>query len=626
MQQYRAALYTYLSKCNPYVCPVVFEYPFLFFYRGAKDSIRTIVFYPYGSQKKSNRLTKEGFPYLLQAIFSPILIQVPTMHFPTKGTEVEDLYSSLQNLILKYPYDRLTLILEELRKYMPSLAAEFSLPSAFRYSSEGNIYSNTRITDHETHIAFFPSILGFDFLSKRQNEKGQYVPTQLLKNYFYEIIKRALKDSTSASQPTSASQLVIKKPCSDKELFARPNLYVQQANLRCVRYDQDTDFFQHLEFQDSYEALGYQPKIIPLPYYDVSDFSKTVLSFFNSILGNDLSLLEQFIFSLTDAMLTDGPRFLVLHTKAHKKELQSFFSDVLSPTAVKIDFQPHYKAKQRTCLTLTQLTKSPYLRALFLAQSAGKCTVLVDDVLPSDASLSTLRKLISGKHISINSDFAPPQHHYNRLCVVCVTDNYKKAKYFQKKLRANMIDFSHSESDVPRYYEFEADDSAWIYSTLIPYGLKLKTLQETGQADPAPFDFPHTPTPPTEEECIHSFLKLCQKQKDCLCTTSEVYDSYCQFLAVTHAGRSPSLTKTMFNKKFKALTKARFVFKRPHKSRTSPSPYCYIGLKLPEAFPPPVVPICVSQESLLRQYLEHISKYRIKHDGLRVKVNRTAKE
>lgn len=189
-----------------------------------------------------------------------------------------------------------------------------------------------------------------------------------------------------------------------------------------------------------------------------------------------------------------------------------------------------------------------------------------------------------------------------------------------------MIDFSHSESDVPRYYEFEADDSAWIYSTLIPYGLKLKTLQETGQADPAPFDFPHTPTPPTEEECIHSFLKLCQKQKDCLCTTSEVYDSYCQFLAVTQAGRIPNLTKTMFNKKFKELTKAKFVFKRPHRSRTGPSPYCYVGLKLPETFPAPIAPVITPQESLLRQYLEHISKYQIKYDGLCVKVNQPAKE
>ena len=396
--------------------------------------------------------------------------------------------------------------------------------------------------------------------------------------------------------------------------------------LRCVQYCQDTDFFQHLEFQDPYEALGFQPKIIPLPHYDVADFSKTVLSFFNSILGNDVSLLEQFIFSLTDAMLTDGPRFLVLHTKAHKKELQAFFSDVLSPTAVKIDFRPHPKARQRTCLTLTQLAKSTYLRALFLAQSAGKCTVLVDDVLPSDASLRTLRKLISGKHISINSDFAPPQHYYNRLCIVCVTDNHKKAEYFQKKFKAKVIDFSYSESAAPHDLKFEPQDVARLYHTLIPYGLKLKTLQALDIADPAPFDFPHTPTPPTEEECIHSFLDLCHYEKDCLCTTSEVYDSYCQFLAVTHAGRSPSLTKTMFNKKFKALTKSRFVFKRPHKSRTGPSPYCYVGLKLPEAFPPPVVPVCAPQESLLRQYLEHISKYQIKYDGLRVKVNRTAKE
>lgn len=618
MQQYRVALHTYLSKCKPYICPAVLEYPFLFFYRGAKNDIYTID-YLYGSQRKSKRLTEDDFPYLLQAIFSPFVMQ----YFPTRGKEAEDLYSNLQNLILNYPYDRLALILEELRKYAPPIAFEFSKPSAFRYSSEGNLYLNHNHPDKETRIYFYNSILEYDFLTKRKSEGNQHIPTRILKSFFYELL------NAFRASPGNVPQIVYTEPSHEKTALKVPTLYFQssfQKGLDSVCYSPNTDCFRSVTLPDIFSSTGYYPKTIRSPNRSGGGLPTAIHSFMTSLVGENLSLLEQFLLSLTEAMLTDGPRFLVLHTRAHKKELQSFFSDTLSPTAVKIDFQPHPKARQRTCLTLTQLAKPTHLRSLFLAQSAGKCTVLVDDVLPSDASLRTLRKLISGKRIAINSDFAPPQHYNNRLCIVCVTDDHEKAEYFQKKLKAKLIDFSLSESAALHDLKFEPQDAAWIYNTLIPYGLKLKTLQTLDIADPAPFDFPHTPTPPSEEACVRSFLDLCYYEKGCLCTTSEVYDSYCQFLAVTHSGRTPSLTKTVFNKKFKEFTRSKFVFKRPHRSRTGPSPYCYVGLKLPEVFPPPVTPDCVSQESLLQQYLEHISKYQIKHDGLRVKVIQAAKE
>ncbi len=624
LQQYSDALNEYLSICSVARCPPVLNYPFRFFYRDEKHHVYTIYYYPYASQRKSNRLTEDGFPYLLSCIFDSSVLQSANISFPTKGKTVDQLYSALYNLISTYPYDRLSLIIDGLKKYNLKIAFKFLKHSAFRCSSEGNIYINTQyrdLYDDKTFTYFFPSILEPDYISELITASEQYIPLRLIKSCFYELLKKSKKD------PSLVHQIIIKEPCPNKALFSQPTLYIHQRRWQAIQYSQDGDCFQYCTLQDSYEVLGYQPKVIPLPIDTTSDFSKAILPFFSNILNGDLLLLDQFISALTDSMQTDGSKFLVLHTKEHKKELQAFFSDVLSHTAAKIDFQPHPKARQRTCLTLTQITKPKYLRSLFLAQSTGKCTILVDDVYPSDRSRATLKKLIAGKRIAIESDFAPPQHYHNRLCIVCVTDDQRKAEYFKKFFKAKVIDFSHAESSTPYDLKFEPQDISWFYNTLIPYGLKLKTLQENSIADPHPFTYPHTPSPPSEEECIESFLKLCHNQKDCLCTTSEVYDSYREFLAVTQAGRISSMTKVMFNKKFKEFTKSRFVFKRPHKSRTGPSPYCYVGLKLPETFPSPVIPTYgAAQESFLQQYLEHISQYRIKYQGLRIKVSVTTEE
>ena len=185
----------------------------------------------------------------------------------------------------------------------------------------------------------------------------------------------------------------------------------------------------------------------------------------------------------------------MLYTKAHKAALQSFLSETLSFTASHISFKPYAKSKQRICPTLNQITKPTHLRSLFLAQSTGKCTVLVDDVLPSNGNLPTLQNLIDGKHISIKSDFAPLQHYNNRLCIVCVTDKSSTMEYLHKKeLKAHILDFSLTESAASQPIELNSTDATWIYNTLIPYGLKLKTLKGQKISDPAPFDVQQTPS------------------------------------------------------------------------------------------------------------------------------------
>ena len=159
--------------------------------------------------------------------------------------------------------------------------------------------------------------------------------------------------------------------------------------------------------------------------------------------------------------------------------------------------------------------------------------------------------------------------------------------------------------------EFSYIDAAWIYQTLPPYGLKLKTLKDQKISDPAPFDVQRAPSPLTETACIHAFFQLCQKQNDCCCDTHEVYQSYCQFLAATQNDRKTEFSKIQFNKKFREISKSKFIYKRPHRSRKGPSPYCYIGLKLPETFPQSEAAPSAPQEDCLMRYLKHIEKYQL---------------
>lgn len=272
------------------------------------------------------------------------------------------------------------------------------------------------------------------------------------------------------ANPDSALQIHTVKP---EEVIPSNTLNFQSKchyTLHSIYYDPHSDRFKQVDSYNSYAAVGYQAKRLPSSVLDETcRVSPSISAFLNILCGNNLSLVDQFCSFLTEAALTDGIRFFVLYTKAHKAALQSFLSETLSFTASHISFKPYAKSKQRICPTLNQITKPTHLHSLFLAQSTGKCTVLVDDVLPSNGNLPTLQNLIDGKHISIKSDFAPLQHYNNRLCIVCVTDKSSTMEYLHKKeLKAHILDFSLTESAASRPIELNSTDATWIYNTLIP--------------------------------------------------------------------------------------------------------------------------------------------------------------
>ena len=137
--QYYEALTSYLSHCSAFPPFCLLNDPFPYFYRDASDNIYTVIRYPYGQYQTSNRLTYRGFPYLLHEIFrAPYYV----ISFPTTGPVVDNLYQKLTDLILKYPYDRLDILINELMRYSPQIAKEIIKAHGFRYSSESNLLIN----------------------------------------------------------------------------------------------------------------------------------------------------------------------------------------------------------------------------------------------------------------------------------------------------------------------------------------------------------------------------------------------------------------------------------------------------------------------------------------------------
>ena len=581
----------YLALCQVSFCPPALEYPFLFFYRHPSNgSIHTVYSYPYELSKKSNLLSLKGFRYFLINVCNLPYIDCP---------KFRQLFYTLHSLIENYPYDSTTTIMNQLKMYAPRIAANLEKPNFFTLSTEKNLYFFNELNEFQSVLELASLTVLF--------ESASLIPTKLLKKYFSDLMRRY------KANPDSALQIHTVKP---EEAIPSNTLNFQSKchyTLHSIYYDPHSDRFRQVDSYNSYAAVGYQAKRLPSSVLDETcRVSPSITAFLNILCGDNLSLVDQFCSFLTEAALTDGIRFYVLYTKAHKATLQSFLSETLSFTASHINFKPYAKSKQRICPTLNQITKPTHLRSLFLAQSTGKCTVLVDDVLPSVGNLSTLQNLIDGEHISIKSDFAPLQHYNNRLCIVCVTDKSSTIEYLHKKeLKAHILDFSLTESAASHPIEFNSADATWIYNTLIPYGLKLKTLKDQKISDPAPFDVQRTPPPLAETACIRAFFQLCQKQSDCCCDTHEVYQSYCQFLASAQNGRKTEFSKIQFNKEFRKISKSKFIYKRPHRSRKGPSPYCYIGLKLPEIFPQSEAAPSAPQEDCLMRYLKHIEKYQL---------------
>ena len=145
--QYLSALAAYLETVNinitslPQSNPL--RYPLAIFSKYKKDTpIRTIFYFPYGATRKSNLITPKTFP--------SFLVNICGLPYK-KNDSVIKLFHCIDDLIRKYPYDRLEHLTNLLKLYSPELFVLTHFNSDFlAVSSNGNLYYNPSLSPHIT--------------------------------------------------------------------------------------------------------------------------------------------------------------------------------------------------------------------------------------------------------------------------------------------------------------------------------------------------------------------------------------------------------------------------------------------------------------------------------------------
>lgn len=586
--QYLRALSDYLKALNipslPESNPL--RYPFAIFYKLKKDTpIRTIFYFPYGATRKSNLITPKTFP--------SFLVNVCGLPYK-KNDPATKLFHCIDDLIRKYPYDRLEALTNLLKFYSPDLLYLIqSNPAFLAVSSNENLYYNLSCIPHNTFSSISSSLHYFPILAL---PIPNHMAPNVLKQYFSELLRR--HRAQLPNRPVLSS--VPEYPgCSNEVIYSN----AANSALTSVRYLPEQDQFTQQPLPESLDCLNL--KHVPLTISKTPDqVPSGALSALDTLCHTNRPLLDQFaaFLSAVASPTTGGLTVLLSPQNAH----------LLHAMLVHIFPSIHAgHSDKKQLFTLNQLSKKIHRPALYFRQACGETAIIVRDTLPSSANLPILRKLVKGKPVSIVTSHFPPQHHENRLHLICVTSDQKKAHLLQEQLKANVIDFSYSEKSISGPIPFTDTDWHWFRTTFLLHGLKYRTCQTQNIAFTAK---------PVEKESTHpdpliNFLQdYCSFQRDCFCNTAEVHACYIRFLTATQGISSPTIKPRAFNIQLRRkLTSLKgyqgVVYKRNHISRSMPSLWGYQGLKLPSELPTP--PSSPANEYVLKEYLGQISKYQI---------------
>lgn len=580
---YRNALDLYLKSFEISIPLEVYNalyHPFIFFYTDeSKSKVYTIDYFPYGANGKSNILTRKTFPSFLRNI---CLI-------PYESSSLSDqLYHALSELILKYPYDRVGKIINLIKCYSPIFPILLNTLH-FVLSENKNIYYDSS----DLPSAFLPDALynrnRYQSILKLPVPKE--VPSKLMKQYILAILSNRFSAIYLHQTKNYHTDYV-------ENIFSNSNHHA----LLAVRYSISSEQFTTYPL-DLLDVL--LPKHLPLSRNKTtSQIPEQVVSFFYLMCELNLPLIDEFSAFLSHAFSPTESGITILLSPQNKEFLKSKLVDILNPEVI---------AANGTSFSLNQITKTKYLKSLFLEQSNGASVVFVHDILPSSQNLPVLKRLLKGNSISIKSNTFPQQHYQNTMHFVCITSNRKRAKELQLQLKARLLDFSMSEVAIQEQTELSHAALHWFHSSLLLHGLKLRTYQSLGMAVPVYYGNDKV-SYPTFEDSLCSFLQdYCEVVPDAFCSTNEIYERYTQYVAATQDGRTPEIQKRAFNSQLRLFLKKEHryknvVYKRNHVSRSSPSLWGYQGLKPASSFPSSSTPQTPTKEQQLREYLSAISQ------------------
>ena len=566
---YYTAMISYLQSVQISQPPLVLRFPSLYFYLKRPTSkapeIFTIDYFPYGLHKKTNRLLPRTFPSFLKNVCN-----VPYI----KNSYVEPFYSALVALLIETPRNRLQIIIEQIKRSAPAFAVWLTCFESVLISNDLNLYFDMDTLPQQTSYISsttprYQSILSLPF--------DDLPPAKLTMKYFREFLNEN-------------RQIPCQEFIPDKGTLTFKSSSFKSNCIYSIKYDSENDYC----FSEKYSGYTntFSLKAVNLDQGSpVIDISQSLLQLFEILCGSHLELINQFAEFFASSMFSsynDNPQMTVLLTKHHQKTLSFTLAHIFSRVLVHLQWKQHKKSKT-PLPSLNQLTKHDAIRQLFIAQCQGAGIVFVRDIPPSDSSVKLVRKLINGKTIRITSNMFPAQHYKNHLHFVCISDDEKNAHLLQKKLKCNLIDFSHFETDLEESFNLSPQDIHWIRSTFTIYGFMRLSRKEFLDPDTITDASQKSISAITVDEELLLFLqKCCTIQDGQSCSVLEIYHGYQKFYNTFHNGKETSLTPKLFNKKLrKILYKTypdKIKYKRLHPSRNTNPYWGYSGLSVLENF------------------------------------------
>lgn len=503
---YKNALYNYLQAVKrPINCiPNCLQYPLLFFYTKKRNKFLFFIDGFRFANSFSYRITPRTFPSFLRFL-----------GFPEGPLHLRNcLLEELDAFVRKYPYKERDLFTKKAFANAPEYTE--ILENRLVISPQKNLYLPKLVNRNTKDRALFPysTVLSGNF------EKPQKFSNAFMKQYLGALVKDPRNNAISYP------------------LFPLPNDCLVFFN----GTENSTENYRLLVPQSAPRFNPIQQPIFPTKILLFNNLPQKVpagaASWLFQLTGGSTVLLEQLASLLASAASpTSSKKISVLCSTQNADILLDFLCVVLEPL-----ISVSQRNRIHELRSINNYCRASGLRELFVGQETGSGVVFVNDNAISDTARLTLKKLLSGRPVSISVTGFPRQFLHNRNHFICISSVPEKAERLSKDLKATLLDFSKNEipARIP-IKDLSDEDIQWLRCVFLPYGL-LDIQPKT------------TATKIQTTAWVEEFLKdCCLPQKGILRNRHDFYAEYCACYTAKFPGKKPPLTKGRFVKEVRYL-------------------------------------------------------------------------
>lgn len=536
---YSNALHNYLDAVlfPASQLPPCLNNPLAYFFsrKGHAKEIFSFEPFPYGNWS-TTKVSQRTFPSLLRYY-----------NIPDGPQDLRnDLFTALQELVRKYPYNERDLLLKEVIRVTPAFAQFLNCNLAV--SPERNVY----FRHPDASFAHPHSVFPYESILSPQFPAAKDVRKSLLKQYL---------------------SCVAKNP---SEIEKKEHLSLPPKSI--LYYGSDPDqTFRSLSYSSGFtisEQLTPQLPIKALPYLNppmqVPPGAATHLF---HLTGGDTEKVDQLarLMARAAAPSPDGANMTVVCTRENSEALKALLQEVLSPLIFTLPTK-----KQGTLPSLNQFCRAGGLLKLYCAQGTGQGITFVRDIDVSDTARPVLKKLLTGKSIILSEPDFPKQHLSCKTHFICISQDPQRARTLSQSFKAHLIDLSSVEFPSRSLEELSAKDIAWLRSVFLPFGLVDDEKVVKAEKAPEPPDW------------TGEFLtKYCSVQPDGKCHREELYNAYAAFYRHTHPGLEPPLTAGRLVKAVKPYLGTGPLREVSYQKIRNEQKMYFVGLACPTSLPEP---------------------------------------